>query len=632
MLIEIVCIDPIDRPSIESHPSSLELKDLPALLEYTFLDEERKLTVIIASALTEVEKKKLLKVLRKHKEAIKWKIIDIKGKDAIWLDTQPPGMFTTWEALRSAFIKKYFSPAKAAYNQYILPNTFQTLQHVTPVVIALVFISSLFVLLFSQRKPNHRLPPSPPSLPIIGHLHHLGPLIHRSFQRLSTLYGPLIHIRLGSVSCVIADTPELAQELLQKNDLAFSNRKHTLAVDHVTYGAAFAFAPYGPYWKFIKKISTVELLGIQNLGHFLPIRTSEIHELLRTLTVKSKQNESVNMTNELLKISNNVICQMMMGILFSANKSEAEEVKNLVQEVTTIFGELNVSDFIWFCRKLDLQGFKKRYEDIRTRYDTLLEKIISQREEMRRNEGKGKVGKGKDFLDLLLDVLEDEKAEIKITRNHIKALILDFITAGTNTSAVIMEWTLVELINNPKVMERAKQEIDTVVGNMRLVKESDAPNLHYIQAILKEAFRLHPPIPMLIRKNENVSVKAGYDIPAGSILFVNNWSIGRNHKYWENPLEFKPERFLEGGVLKTSLDIRGQNFQLLPFGSGRRSCPSINMATRQLPVMISALIQCFEWNVNDKQMLSMDERGGLTAPRAMDLVCFPSLLKNSPQV
>lgn len=131
------------------------------------------------------------------------------------------------------------------------------------------------------------------------------------------------------------------------------------------------------------------------------------------------------MTNELLKISSNVICQMMMGIGYSLNRSDAEEVKNLVREVTKIFGEFNVSDFIWFCKKLDLQGFKKRYEDIRTRYDVLLEKIISEREEMRSREGKkGKDGKGRDFIDLLLDVFEDEKAEIKITRNHIKALIL----------------------------------------------------------------------------------------------------------------------------------------------------------------------------------------------------------------
>ncbi|KAJ0547407.1 putative flavone synthase I [Helianthus annuus] len=497
------------------------------------------------------------------------------------------------------------------------------------VIISLVFLTSLF-LLFSKRKPKHRLPPSPPSLPIIGHLHHLGPLIHQSFKSLSTRYGPLIHLRLGSVTCFVADTPELAQELLQKNDLAFSYRKHTLAIDHITYGVAFAFAPYGPYWKYIKKLSTVELLGSQNLGHFLPLRTHEIQELLRTLTVKAKQNESVNMTDELLKLANNVICQMMMGIRYSATDSEAVEAKNLVREVTKIFGEFNVSDFIWFCKRLDLQGFEKRYKDIHIRYDALLEKVMSKREEMRRREGKGKDGKGKDFLDLLLDVLEDEKAEIKITRNHIKALILDFFTAATETTAVTMEWTLVELINNPKVIEKARQEIDAVIGNKRLVEESDTPNLPYIQAIIKEVFRLHPPIPMVIRKsNENVTIK-GYDIPVGSILFVNIWSIGRNSKYWESPLEFNPDRFLEGGALKGSLDIKGHNFTLLPFGTGRRSCPGINMAMRQLPVVIATLVQCFEWNVKEKRRLNVDERGGLTAPRATDLVCFPSVRKNSP--
>ncbi|KAI7726793.1 hypothetical protein M8C21_010785 [Ambrosia artemisiifolia] len=135
---------------------------------------------------------------------------------------------------------------------------------------------------------------------------------------------------------------------------------------------------------------------------------------------------------------------------------------------------------------------------------------------------------------------------------------------------------------------------------------------------------------MVIRKsNESVTVK-GYDIHVGSILFVNIWSIGRNPEYWESPLEFNPDRFLEGGALKGSLDIKGHNFKLLPFGTGRRSCPGINMAMRQLPVVIASLIQCFEWNVNDKQALNMDERGGLTAPRATDLVCLPLVRKNAP--
>ncbi|KAJ9565267.1 hypothetical protein OSB04_001233 [Centaurea solstitialis] len=342
-------------------------------------------------------------------------------------------------------------------------------------VIATVVLSSIFLLyVFLKKNQNNRLPPSPPSLPIIGHLHHLGPLIHQSFHHLSARYGPLIHLRLGSVPVVVASTPELARDFLKTNELAFSSRKHSLAIDHITYGVAFAFAPYGPYWKFIKKMSTAELLGNQNLGHFLPIRTKEVHELLQTLTEKAKQRESVNLTEEVLKLANNVICQMMMSIRCSGTNSEADEAKNLVREVTKIFGEFNVSDFIWFCKNIDLQGFKKRYQDTHRRYDALLEKIIFEREEKRRKEGKTEDGdKGKDFLDMLLDVLEDDKAEIKITRDHIKALILDFFTAATDTTAITLDWMLVELISNPKVLQIAREEIDHVVGNERLVQESD---------------------------------------------------------------------------------------------------------------------------------------------------------------
>ncbi|KAK1408559.1 hypothetical protein QVD17_40439 [Tagetes erecta] len=509
----------------------------------------------------------------------------------------------------------------------------EVLQSIVPAIfIAVVCFSSLLHFISSKWKQNHRLPPSPPSLPIIGHLHHLGPLVHSSLHNLSTRYGPLIHLRLGSVSCIVASTPDLAHDLLKTNDLAFSYRKQSLAVNHITYGAGFAFAPYGPYWKFIKKISTVELLGNQNLGRFLPIRTREIHELLETLRVKSKKQESVNMTEELLKLANNAICQMMMSIRCSGTNSEADEIIDLVRKVTKIFGEFNASDFIWLLKNIDLQGFKKKYKDIHRRYDAMLEKIICKREELRRM--KGKDGKGNDFLDLLLDVFEDENAEIKITRDNIKATILDFFVAGTDTSAITVEWTLAELMNNPKVLEKARQEIDAVVGNKRLVEESDAPNLPYIQAVIKESFRLHPPIPLLIRKShETVTVK-GYGIPAGSLLFVNTWSIGRNPQYWENPLEFNPSRFLEGesNTLKGGLDIKGQNFELLPFGTGRRRCPGVDLAIRQAPVTVGTLIQCFEWKVKDERKLSMDERGGLTAPRAVDLVCLPSLRPNAPHV
>ena len=144
-------------------------------------------------------------------------------------------------------------------------------------------------------------------------------------------------------------------------------------------------------------------------------------------------------------------------------------------------------------------------------------------------------------------------------------------------------------------------------GRDRLVEESDLPKLPYMHAITKESLRLHPPIPMVNRQStENVTIH-GYDIPAGTILFVNTWSIGRNPEYWENPLEFNPRRFLEG----STIDVIGQNYQFLPFGTGRRVCPGIKFSMRGLQVVVARLVQCFEWNVvSDKQALKMDEKPG----------------------
>jgi len=207
----------------------------------------------------------------------------------------------------------------------------------------------------------------------------------------------------------------------------------------------------------------------------------------------------------------------------------------------------------------------------------------------------------------------------------------DFFAAGTDTTAIAIEWALAELINHPMVLEKARKEIDNVVKNSRLVQESDVPNLPYIYAIIKETLRLHPPLPMVARKCIEDRRIGSYVIPANSLLFVNVWAIGRDSNYWKNPLDFEPERFLpkEGMGM---IDVRGQQFQFLPFGSGRRSCPGINLAMQELPALLAAMIQCFDFKLVGQQggimdgenvVVNMDEGPGLTAPRAHDLVCVP---------
>lgn len=170
------------------------------------------------------------------------------------------------------------------------------------------------------------------------------------------------------------------------------------------------------------------------------------------------------------------------------------------------------------------------------------------------------------------------------------------------------------------MLKKAQEEIDNVVGPNRLVQESDAPNLPYLQAVIKETFRLHPPIPMLSRKSVSDCVVDGYKIPGKSLLFVNLWSMGRNPKYWESPMVFRPERFLEKE--NCSIDIKGQNFELLPFGTGRRGCPGMLLAIQEVISIIGTMVQCFDWKLPDGSgPVDMTERPGLTAPRAYDLVC-----------
>lgn len=290
----------------------------------------------------------------------------------------------------------------------------------------LILSTLILKILFSNSSKHYKLPPSPFALPVIGHLHLLGRFMHHSFHMLSSRYGPLIHLRIGSVNCVVASSPEIARELLKTNELAFSARKHTPAIDHLTYNSSFAFAPYGPYWKFIKKISTVELLGARTLGRFLPIRTQELQDFINILFEKSHAEEKVNLTEELLKLTNNVISQMMFSIRCSGAGGQGEEARRLVREVTKIFGEFNISDIIWLFKNVDFQGFRKRFMDVHKRYNSLLENIISNREIVRKEKKKNGDDdeEVRDFLDILLDALENEKSEVQLTRDHIKAIIL----------------------------------------------------------------------------------------------------------------------------------------------------------------------------------------------------------------
>jgi len=209
----------------------------------------------------------------------------------------------------------------------------------------------------------------------------------------------------------------------------------------------------------------------------------------------------------------------------------------------------------------------------------------------------------------------------------------DMIAAATETTAVTLEWALAELARNPRVMAKLQDEIARVAGNSEQVTaigDAELNRMVYLRAVVKEVFRLRPPVPLLLPRESMTAaaVQGGrYEIPAKTALLVNAWAIGRDPAAWDAPEEFRPERFLAGSEAK-AVDLRGTDYQLLPFGAGRRICPGISFALAGLELALASLLRHFDWELPSGKRpadLDMVEAPGLSTPPRVPLVLVPKL-------
>ena len=197
------------------------------------------------------------------------------------------------------------------------------------------------------------------------------------------------------------------------------------------------------------------------------------------------------------------------------------------------------------------------------------------------------------------------------------------MAASMDTSATTIEWALSELIKHPPMMKKVINELEKVVGMERMVEESDLESLEYLNMVVKETLRLHPVAPLLIPHEsiEDCTVD-GFHIPQKSHVIVNVWAIGRDPNAWTDADKFLPERFMESDI-----DFRGQHFQFIPFGSGRRGCPGMQLGLTVVRLVLAQLVHCFDWELPDNMLpseLDMTEEFGITLPRAKHLVAIPT--------
>ena len=185
------------------------------------------------------------------------------------------------------------------------------------------------------------------------------------------------------------------------------------------------------------------------------------------------------------------------------------------------------------------------------------------------------------------------------------------LLAGTDTSAVTLEWAITNLLNHPNILKKARDEIDSQIGEEKLIKESDVSKLHYLQSIISETLRLYPAAPLLVPHMSSADCTiGGYDVPNGTMLLVNAWAILRDPKVWDDATSFKPERFENGEV---------EAHKLMPFGMGRRTCPGADLAQRTVSLTLGSLIQSFEWERVTTKEVDINEGSGITMPKAMPL-------------
>ncbi|XP_050234265.1 premnaspirodiene oxygenase-like [Mercurialis annua] len=486
----------------------------------------------------------------------------------------------------------------------------------------LILISVLFVLQAIWRKLKSskplNLPPGPSKLPIIGNMHQLiGGLPHHKLGALAKKYGPLFLLQIGQVPTAVISSPDTAKQVMKTHDTIFAQRPFLLVADIVFYKAAdIGFARYGEHWRQMRKICILELLSAKRVQLFRPIREEAVSNLISS--IYSSASSAINLTKMLNLLSCSIITRAAFGKKCLVDQ---EEFIPIVTEVVEMLAGFNIADLFPSIKLLHfITGIHYRLKKLHKKVDLVLENIINTHKKSR---AASKIDlEDEDIVHVLLNLQEQGNLELPLTTDSIKAVILDLFIAGVDTSALTLGWVMSELIKNPRAMQKAQAEVRQLFGDKGIVDETGFEKLKYFKLIIKETLRLHPPAPLVPPREASEQCQIdGYDIPAMTRVLVNVWAIGRDPNYWIEPETFLPERFEDGRI-----DFKGNNFEYLPFGGGRRICPGISFAMATVELALAHLLFHFDWELPNgmkKEELDMTEDFLTSTKRKYDLNVVP---------
>ncbi|XP_073306130.1 cytochrome P450 CYP82D47-like [Primulina huaijiensis] len=497
------------------------------------------------------------------------------------------------------------------------------------------FLSIYFLLKFAAARIRKSNPNSPPEAaggwPLIGHLNLLsGPeQPHVALSDLADKYGPIYSINLGVHRCLVVSSWEVAKEIFNStNDVCFSNRPQTVAIQLMSYDfAMFGFSKYNDYWRELRKFCMQKLLSAQRVSTLGTAWETETRAMMKSIYISCRKN-NFRAPLEMKKCLGDLTLNSMVRIVSGATVKkmdfmEAENWREQIREFFKMMDALTFTDVVPYLKWLDhFKGTKKDFEKTGKMMDTILQSWLEKHKKLQKNKsenGLQQLDGEKDFMEVMMEAADSFAHQFPKydADTIIKATCQTMIIAGTDTMTVTLVWALCLLLNNRHVLERAQQELDNHIGRSRMVEKSDIGNLVYIQAIIKETLRLYPAVLLLPpREASRDSTIAGYQIPAGTRVILNLWKVQRDPCVWSDPLEFKPERFL---TEHRDVDLKGQHFQFLPFGVGRRICPGITFALQFMELALATLLHGFDLRTPEGDVVDMTGSLGTTNMKASPL-------------
>ncbi|CAL1386200.1 unnamed protein product [Linum trigynum] len=507
----------------------------------------------------------------------------------------------------------------------------------------------------SSSPPAARLPPGPWALPLVGNLHQMAlgsSLPHRRLRDLARQYGPVMRLRFGEVPIVVVSSAEWAKLFLQAHDASFAARPLLPAASIVFYGGRdIAFAAYGEYWRKMRKVCDVGLLGTGRVKSLYPVMEQEVCKWIHASIsrtdnagISSKSDESgdpalyslppppagadhepINLSRSLFDLGCSINSRLVLG-MSSLGQEEVGVFFSLAGQLMKAMGGFDLVDLFPSSELLRrITGAHGELKKLHAALDAILETVINDHV-TKRSAAKNidDEEEEEDLVDFLLNLKENnEHRQSPITNSDIKAVILDLLMAGTSPWIAVVEWAMSELMKHPRMMEKAQKEVrHRFDGQGEIVDEAGINELQYLELVLTETLRFHSPGPLnLPRENQETVVINGYQIPAKTKVIFNSWAMGRDPDHWTNPECFDPERFLH-----TSTDYKGHHFDLIPFGAGRRICPGMHFGTTIVKLVLANLLYRFDWELPNQMKppdLDMSERLGLDLRRKNDLVLVP---------